>query len=53
MKFQRISAKENLNTINLKGFGISISGKRDVDNNFYNDIIIGSYLSNKAVLLRY
>ncbi|CAG2105990.1 unnamed protein product [Medioppia subpectinata] len=49
---QRISANEHLNQFNLMGFGISIAGKRDVDNNHYNDLLIGSYLTNKAVLLR-
>ena len=50
---QRISAAEHLDHLNLRGFGISIIGNKDVDQNFYNDILVGSYLSNKAVLLRF
>lgn len=35
----------------MNGFGISIASK-DVDDNHYPDLLIGSYLSNKAILLR-
>ncbi|XP_023217305.1 integrin alpha-4-like [Centruroides sculpturatus] len=36
----------------LMGFGISISKPYDVDFNNYPDIVVGSYLSDDAVLLR-
>ncbi|XP_054157684.1 integrin alpha-9-like [Oppia nitens] len=49
---QRISAKDHLSHLNLRGFGISIAGKRDVDKNFYNDLLVGAYLTNNAVLFR-
>uniref|UniRef100_T1E1D0 Putative integrin alpha-9 n=1 Tax=Cupiennius salei TaxID=6928 RepID=T1E1D0_CUPSA len=37
---------------NLAGFGIHISRGLDIDDNVYPDIVIGSYLSAKAILLR-
>jgi hypothetical protein len=49
---QRISSEQHFSQIGLRGFGISISGNKDIDNNYYPDILIGSYLSDKAVLLR-
>ena len=38
--------------VGLKGFGWSISSQKDVDSNSYNDVLIGSWKSNHAVLLR-
>ncbi|XP_077552943.1 integrin alpha-9-like [Haemaphysalis longicornis] len=36
----------------LEGFGISISKGLDIDSNRYNDIMVGSYMTDSAVLLR-
>ncbi|KAL5007244.1 hypothetical protein ScPMuIL_016050 [Solemya velum] len=36
----------------LRGFGSSFSRPFDIDENQYNDIAVGSYMSNQAVLLR-
>lgn len=47
---QRISA-EDINS-DISGFGISISRGLDIDDNYYPDILIGSYSSSSAVLLR-
>ncbi|KAG1712229.1 Integrin alpha-9 [Nymphon striatum] len=47
---QRILASEI--SSDLKGFGISIARGDDIDNNKYNDLLVGSYLSQQAVLLR-
>ncbi|XP_013415962.1 integrin alpha-PS1 isoform X2 [Lingula anatina] len=33
-------------------FGYSLSGGRDLDNNKYNDLLIGAFQSNTAILLR-
>ncbi|KAI6658509.1 Integrin alpha [Oopsacas minuta] len=33
-------------------FGASVSGKRDIDDNGYNDILIGAYVNSSAFLLR-
>ncbi|XP_077978438.1 integrin alpha-8-like isoform X2 [Glandiceps talaboti] len=37
---------------NLKTFGFSLSGGLDMDNNRYPDLLIGSYESDQAVLLK-
>uniref|UniRef100_A0AC34PUH9 Integrin alpha-2 domain-containing protein n=1 Tax=Panagrolaimus sp. JU765 TaxID=591449 RepID=A0AC34PUH9_9BILA len=47
---QRIGA-EDVNR-ELKTFGFSLSGERDVDNNGYPDIAVGAVDSNQAVILR-
>ncbi|GFV68861.1 integrin alpha-4 [Trichonephila clavipes] len=47
---QRISAAEI--STSLSGFGIHISRGFDIDQNDYPDILVGSYLSSNAVLLR-
>lgn len=47
---QRITAEEIDPT--LSGFGISISRGKDIDSNNYPDLLIGSYDSDSAVLLR-
>lgn len=36
----------------LKGFGYSLSGGLDLDGNHYPDLLVGSYSSDRAVLLR-
>ncbi|CAG2181596.1 unnamed protein product, partial [Oppiella nova] len=41
-----------MKSVVLNGFGISIMSDVDFDVNGYNDILIGSYLSENAVLLR-
>ncbi|KAI6658508.1 Integrin alpha [Oopsacas minuta] len=33
-------------------FGVSVSGKQDMDDNGYNDILIGAYVNNSAFLFR-
>ncbi|XP_054152420.1 integrin alpha-PS4-like [Oppia nitens] len=48
--FQRIGSESLPNVI--QGFGISIASNTDFDANGYNDILVGSYLSENAVLLR-
>ncbi|KAI2799334.1 Itga9p [Blomia tropicalis] len=48
---QRISASE-WPTRQLFGFGFSFSSQVDIDRNGFNDLLIGSYLSNNAILLR-
>ncbi|XP_033761424.1 integrin alpha-9-like [Pecten maximus] len=47
---QRIMAK-SLDP-GLKGFGFHISSPLDVDRNTYNDISVGAYMSDQAVILR-
>ncbi|RWS24668.1 Integrin alpha-9-like protein [Leptotrombidium deliense] len=47
---QRISASD-FRSVDLKGFGISLTVS-DIDRNHYPDILIGSYLSENAVILR-
>lgn len=47
---QRIGAEE-INSM-ISGFGISISRGLDIDGNFYPDLLVGSYSSSNAVLLR-
>ncbi|CAG0882748.1 unnamed protein product [Cyprideis torosa] len=47
---QRIRGKE-LSPL-LRGFGISIGSGKDMDNNQYPDLGIGSYISGHVVLLR-
>ncbi|XP_078038533.1 integrin alpha-8 [Augochlora pura] len=37
---------------NIRGFGISISEPRDINNDKYPDIAVGAYLSDKAVLIK-
>lgn len=37
---------------NLKGFGYALSGGLDMDSNQYPDLLIGSYASDRAVMLR-
>ncbi|XP_077515634.1 integrin alpha-9-like isoform X2 [Amblyomma americanum] len=51
---QRIDASAVASRIGspLKGFGISISKGLDVDSNHYEDILIGSYMTDSAVLFR-
>ncbi|CAL8129099.1 unnamed protein product [Orchesella dallaii] len=36
----------------LRGFGISLGGNEDIDNNGFNDIVIGSFNSSQTVILR-
>jgi len=48
---QRVAASD-LSSLRLLGFGYSFSGQVDVDANEYDDLLVGSYLSNSAVLLR-
>jgi len=38
-------------TPDIKGFGISLSGEVDIDNNKYPDLLVGT-LSDHAILLR-
>ena len=33
-------------------FGASVSGKQDIDDNGYNDILVGAYVNSSAFLLR-
>ena len=49
--WQRIGASDFSFPVPLSGFGISISSA-DVDMNDYPDLVVGSYLSNDAVVLR-
>lgn len=42
---------EDLRLPGLASFGYSLSGKMDVDENFYPDLLVGS-LSDRIVLLR-
>lgn len=42
---------EQLGLPGLASFGYSLSGKMDVDENFYPDLLVGS-LSDRIVLLR-
>jgi len=42
-----------LDHLNFLGFGLDLANDVDVDNNQYPDLLIGSYLSDKAVLLRF
>uniref|UniRef100_A0A131YV14 Vitronectin receptor alpha subunit n=1 Tax=Rhipicephalus appendiculatus TaxID=34631 RepID=A0A131YV14_RHIAP len=51
---QRIDASAVSSRIGkpLKGFGISISKGMDVDSNHYDDVLIGSYVTDNAVLFR-
>lgn len=50
---QKISALKHLAEYRLRGFGISLSSAgSDVDQNGVPDLLVGSYLSNSAVLLR-
>ncbi|KAH7641762.1 hypothetical protein HUG17_4807 [Dermatophagoides farinae] len=50
--FQKISSAKHLSSLNLNGFGYSFSSNVDIDDNEYNDLLVGSYLSEKAILLR-
>ncbi|GLV40343.1 Integrin alphaPS5 subunit [Carabus blaptoides fortunei] len=36
----------------LRGFGYSLSRGTDIDNNYYNDLAVGAYLSGHVVLLK-
>nr|CAD7197136.1 unnamed protein product [Timema douglasi] len=47
---QRILAEE-VHSV-LRGFGISFSRPTDIDDNKYNDVAVGSFLSGHAVVLR-
>lgn len=47
---QRIAGKDIGES--LRGFGISISRGLDIDSNRYSDLLVGSYASGDAVLLR-
>lgn len=38
--------------IGLKGFGRSLAGGLDLDNNGFNDVLVGAFMSNQVVLLR-
>ncbi|KAH9370483.1 hypothetical protein HPB48_020557 [Haemaphysalis longicornis] len=51
---QRIDASSISSRIGspLKGFGISISKGLDVDSNHYDDVMIGSYMTDSAVVFR-
>ncbi|XP_023240622.1 integrin alpha-9-like [Centruroides sculpturatus] len=52
---QRITAKEvnaAIKSSHLSGFGISISKGKDIDDNKYPDILVGSYQSDNAALFR-
>ncbi|XP_065298061.1 integrin alpha-9-like isoform X2 [Dermacentor albipictus] len=51
---QRIDASTVSSRIGapLKGFGISISKGLDVDANHYDDVLVGSYMADNAVLFR-
>ncbi|XP_076379029.1 integrin alpha-8 [Megalopta genalis] len=37
---------------NIRGFGISISEPRDINNDKYPDIAVGAYLSDQAILIK-
>lgn len=47
---QKITASDV--NFRLKGFGLSISTGKDIDNNFYPDLAIGAPTSAQAVILR-
>ncbi|XP_076328062.1 integrin alpha-9-like isoform X2 [Tachypleus tridentatus] len=49
---QRIFAADVDQNYNLRGFGISIAKSIDVDDNLYQDLLIGAHESGHAVLLR-
>jgi len=50
-EFQVIHAQDISES--LQTFGYSFAGGFDIDDNGYPDLLIGSYESNNAVLLRY
>lgn len=37
----------------ISTFGWSLSGGMDMDNNLYPDLLVGAYLSNTAILLKW
>lgn len=49
--FPQIIQAEQLGLPGLTTFGYSLSGRMDVDDNFYPDLLVGS-LSDQIVLLR-
>lgn len=48
---QRIYARDLVSDVALNGFGASLAGGADLDDNGYPDVIIGAYQSNAAVVL--
>jgi hypothetical protein len=48
---QRIDASD-MHDSSLTTFGWSLSGGRDMDGNGYEDVLVGAYASDRAVLLR-
>ncbi|XP_022245885.1 integrin alpha-4-like [Limulus polyphemus] len=49
---QRIFVSEIAGGLKLKGFGISIAKSMDIDDNLYQDLLIGAHESGNAILLR-